>query len=163
MQRVLYNEDALKLRQCQNELKMCLHELSIVDDTLEAFGTSKEYQRLRNWIIRMMIGWIVSIFFNFLLNYIQLIYVYEADLDIILTTFLLTSYFDFIYTFNALIWGNIIRYTSSRFHQVNDLLNVICSDLFENDADYERQYRSISVHQQITGVRDRKQYIWIIM
>jgi len=34
------------------ELKMCLHELSIVDDTLEAFDVPKKYQRLRNWIIQ---------------------------------------------------------------------------------------------------------------
>jgi len=40
---------------------MCLHELSIVDDTLEALGVSKEYQQLRNWIIRIIFGWIVFI------------------------------------------------------------------------------------------------------
>jgi len=35
---------------------MYLRELSIVDDTLEALGVPKEYQRLRKWIIRLMIG-----------------------------------------------------------------------------------------------------------
>ncbi|KYN19109.1 hypothetical protein ALC57_08565 [Trachymyrmex cornetzi] len=30
------------------ELKICLRELAIVDQTFEAFGTPKEYQRLRN-------------------------------------------------------------------------------------------------------------------
>ncbi|KYN22619.1 hypothetical protein ALC57_04984 [Trachymyrmex cornetzi] len=51
------------------ELKMCLRELAIVDHTLEALGTPKEYQMLRNWIIRLIIGWIVYIFF-------QLVYIY---------------------------------------------------------------------------------------
>ncbi|KYQ55646.1 hypothetical protein ALC60_05457, partial [Trachymyrmex zeteki] len=46
------------------ELKMCLHELAIIDETLEALGTPKEYQRLNNWIIRIIIGWIVYVFFN---------------------------------------------------------------------------------------------------
>jgi len=41
---------------------MCLHELSLIDDTLEALGFSKEYQQLRNWIIQIIIGWIVFIF-----------------------------------------------------------------------------------------------------
>ncbi|KYN50744.1 hypothetical protein ALC56_09506 [Trachymyrmex septentrionalis] len=43
------------------ELKMCLRKLAIVDDTLEALGVQKEYQRLRNWIIRITIGWIVYV------------------------------------------------------------------------------------------------------
>ncbi|KYN09109.1 hypothetical protein ALC57_18776 [Trachymyrmex cornetzi] len=43
------------------ELKICLRELAIVDHTLEAFGTPKEYQKLRNWIIRIIIGWIVYV------------------------------------------------------------------------------------------------------
>ncbi|KYQ49532.1 hypothetical protein ALC60_11397 [Trachymyrmex zeteki] len=46
------------------ELKMCLRELAITDETLEALGTPKEYQRLNNWIIRIIIGWIVYIFFG---------------------------------------------------------------------------------------------------
>ncbi|KYN39567.1 hypothetical protein ALC56_06061 [Trachymyrmex septentrionalis] len=48
------------------EMKMCLHELSIVDDTLEVLGSPKEYQQLRNWIIRITIGWIVLVFSNLL-------------------------------------------------------------------------------------------------
>ena len=38
------------------ELKMCLRELAIVDDTLETLGMPKEYQKLRNWIIRIING-----------------------------------------------------------------------------------------------------------
>ncbi|KYQ56885.1 hypothetical protein ALC60_04171 [Trachymyrmex zeteki] len=45
------------------ELKMCLRELAIIDETLEALGTPKEYQRLNNWINRIIIGWIVYVFF----------------------------------------------------------------------------------------------------
>ena len=44
------------------ELKMCLRELAIVDDTLETLGMPKEYQKLRNWIIRIINGWIVYFF-----------------------------------------------------------------------------------------------------
>ena len=46
------------------DLKMCLHKLAIVDDTLEALGAPKEYQRLRNWIIRMIIGLIIYVFYD---------------------------------------------------------------------------------------------------
>ncbi|KYN26676.1 hypothetical protein ALC57_03956, partial [Trachymyrmex cornetzi] len=44
------------------ELKMCLRELAIVDQTLESLGTPNEYQILRDWIIRIIIGWIVYSF-----------------------------------------------------------------------------------------------------
>ncbi|KYN09075.1 hypothetical protein ALC57_19044 [Trachymyrmex cornetzi] len=44
------------------ELKTCLRELAIVDHTLEVLGTPKEYHRLRNTIIRIIIGWIVFVF-----------------------------------------------------------------------------------------------------
>ena len=44
------------------ELEMCLHEFAVIDDTLEALGAPKEYQRLRNWIIRIIIGLIVYVF-----------------------------------------------------------------------------------------------------
>ncbi|KYQ59138.1 hypothetical protein ALC60_01847 [Trachymyrmex zeteki] len=46
------------------ELKMCLHDLAIIDEPLEALGTLKEYQKLNNWIIRIIIGLIVYVFFN---------------------------------------------------------------------------------------------------
>ncbi|KYQ56222.1 hypothetical protein ALC60_04836 [Trachymyrmex zeteki] len=143
---------------------MCLHELSIVDDTLEALGAPKEYERLRNRIIRKMIGWIVYLFFVLLLYYITCFYMYRMNFDILTIWYpFVMSHSVFVNTLSALIWGTIIGYTSSRFHQINDRLYVLCSDLFENDPDYERRNRSISVRQQITGVKDRKHYIWIIM
>ena len=43
---------------------MCLRKLAIVNDTLEALGALKEYQKLRNWIIRIIIGLIIRVFYN---------------------------------------------------------------------------------------------------
>ncbi|KYQ48401.1 hypothetical protein ALC60_12557 [Trachymyrmex zeteki] len=64
------------------ELKMCLRELAMIDETLETLGTPKEYQRLNNWIIRIIIGLIV--YFFFYLTYI------------IFSIFLLDDTFNFI-------------------------------------------------------------------
>ncbi|KYQ58432.1 hypothetical protein ALC60_02579, partial [Trachymyrmex zeteki] len=85
------------------ELKMCLHELSLVDNTIEAVGAPKEYQRLHKWISRIMMG------------------------------------------LNALIWGTILGYICSRFHQVNDRLHVFYSDLFENNVDYKLYTSTIQI------------------
>jgi len=43
---------------------MCLRKLAIVNDTLEVLGAPKEYQRLRNWIIRIIIGMIGYVFYD---------------------------------------------------------------------------------------------------
>ncbi|KYN30077.1 hypothetical protein ALC57_00463 [Trachymyrmex cornetzi] len=141
---------------------MCLHELFVVDETLQALGTPKEYQRLRNWIIGIIIGWIVYIFLNIAstICYVFLLHVVPINFDTIYVIFLFL-YPQFVIILSALIWGTILRYTSSRFHQINDRLQVLCSDLFENNAD-RRQNRCILVRQR-TGVKDCKQYIWIIM
>lgn len=40
---------------------MCLHLLSIVDDTLEALGTSKEYHRFHNNVFRLTIAWFMGV------------------------------------------------------------------------------------------------------
>lgn len=42
------------------ELKTCLRELSLVDNTLEALGTPKEYRRLYKWMIGVIVIWVVS-------------------------------------------------------------------------------------------------------
>ena len=68
---------------------MCLRELAIVDHTLEALGTPKEYQRLRNWIIRIIIGWIVYIFcqliyFTFIFVHYDETIIWKLMLDIFL-------------------------------------------------------------------------------
>ncbi|KYN30079.1 hypothetical protein ALC57_00465 [Trachymyrmex cornetzi] len=144
------------------KLKMCLHELSVVDDTLEVLGVPKEYQRLRNWIIRIIIGWIVYIFIRMAhLNGTLLLLDVPINIVAIYIQFL-GLYPEFVITLSALIWGTILRYTSSRFHQVNNRLQVLCSNLFENNAD-RRQNRCILVRQRMTRIKDFKQYIWIIM
>jgi len=43
---------------------MCLRKLAIVNDTLKTLGAPKEYQRLRNWIIRIIIGLIIWVFYD---------------------------------------------------------------------------------------------------
>ncbi|KYN28007.1 hypothetical protein ALC57_02584 [Trachymyrmex cornetzi] len=159
------------------ELKMCLHELAIVDDTLEALGTPKEYQRLRNWMIRIIIGWIAYVFFHLAhWNIDQLILSFYG-------AYTYFSFFDpflFYYPSNIIILNALISaailglvlylriYTftlcvSSRFHRINERLRVLYSDLFESNTDYRRQNRSICVHQRIKEAKDHNQYIWIIM
>ncbi|KYN36094.1 hypothetical protein ALC56_09557 [Trachymyrmex septentrionalis] len=147
---------------------MCLHELSVIDDTLEALDVPKEYQRLRNFIIRIIITWIVCIFYYeasylFMISYIQVFdrldFIFIFD---VLSYIFLIQYPTYINILSTLIWGTILRYTSSRFHQINNRLQIFCSDLFENNAD-RRQNRCILVRQQITAVKGSKQYIWIIM
>ncbi|KYN22660.1 hypothetical protein ALC57_04937 [Trachymyrmex cornetzi] len=65
------------------ELKTCLRELAIVDHTLEVLGTPKEYQRIRNWIIRIIIGWIVYVFsqFTYYSVILSLIFYYHSYLN----------------------------------------------------------------------------------
>ncbi|KYN09455.1 hypothetical protein ALC57_18428 [Trachymyrmex cornetzi] len=73
------------------ELKTCLHELAIVDHTLEVLGTPKEYHRLRNWIIRIIIGWIVFVFYQLMCN--NFIYFFFYNIDIKFTLFVVGMYF----------------------------------------------------------------------
>ncbi|KYN50346.1 hypothetical protein ALC62_14737 [Cyphomyrmex costatus] len=148
------------------ELKVCLHELSIVDDTLEALGAPKKYRVLRKWILRIIIGWNIYSITKFvrtisivivLYSFQQISFSYLYDLFIIF-------YINYVITSSALICGTVLGYTSSRFHQVNNLLRTIYSNIFENNADYRctMQNRSILVSQRITGAKNRKQYMWII-
>ncbi|KYN36755.1 hypothetical protein ALC56_08546 [Trachymyrmex septentrionalis] len=142
---------------------MCLHELSVVDDTLEALGAPKEYQRLRNWIIRTIIGWIIFICFDISSSFYHTFISYNIPINFVsLYRLFMRFYPYFVIGLSALIWGTILRYTSSRFHQVNDRLQVLCSDLFENNVD-RRQNRCILVRQGITGIKECKQNMWIIM
>ncbi|KYQ49732.1 hypothetical protein ALC60_11193 [Trachymyrmex zeteki] len=83
------------------ELKMCLRELAIVDDTLEALGMLKKYQRLRNWIIRMIIGWILCISSDLAYNNYVLISMFTN----ILTNFFYVGHFyvSFIFRYPVLV------------------------------------------------------------
>ncbi len=86
---------------------MCLRELAIVDDTLEALGEPKKYQRLRNWIIRIIIGWIAYIFYELVYwNYIAF-FVFNYD---IISWFLLVFRFGFLnyYPPNIIILNTLI-------------------------------------------------------
>ncbi|KYQ60005.1 hypothetical protein ALC60_00976 [Trachymyrmex zeteki] len=89
------------------ELKMCLHELSLVDDVMEAVGAPKEYQRLRKRIIRITILWIVYIFQNFVEVIYFTSFVFDLDFDKICNICIL-SYPCFVHVLSALIWGTIL-------------------------------------------------------
>ncbi|KYQ60006.1 hypothetical protein ALC60_00977 [Trachymyrmex zeteki] len=94
------------------ELKMCLRELDIVDDTLEALGMPKEYQRLRNWIIRMIIGWILYIFADLAYHSLYII-IFIPFSDILFFFYLMdysfiTHYPVYVITINVLISGTIL-------------------------------------------------------
>ncbi|KYN50229.1 hypothetical protein ALC62_04333 [Cyphomyrmex costatus] len=146
---------------------MCLHELSIVDDTLEALGAPKKYRVLRKWILRITIGWNIYSFIDFVKSMSTLNALYSIPITSIrhLCNQFIAYYMSYIIGSSALICGTVLGYTSSRFHRVNNLLRIIYSDIFENNADYRctRQNRSILVSQWITGAKNRKQYMWIIM
>ncbi|KYQ54791.1 hypothetical protein ALC60_06393 [Trachymyrmex zeteki] len=77
--------------------------------------------------------------------------------------YLVYSYPRYVHILSALIWASIIGYVGSRFHKVNDRLNILYSDLFENNADYRRQNKYLLVNQRITGAQNHKRHIWIIM
>ncbi|KYN11733.1 hypothetical protein ALC57_16132 [Trachymyrmex cornetzi] len=153
------------------ELNGCLHELSIVDDTLEALGAPKKYQQLRNKIIRIIIGWIVfisldlsiTLYFNFEYSFLNTDSFLFFGLYFTHMHYLVYNYPRYVHFLSALIWASIIRYVGSRFHQVNDRLHVLYPDLFENNADYGRQNRYLLVNHRITGAKSRMRYIWIIM
>jgi len=88
---------------------MCLRELSLVDDTMETIGSPKKYQRLRKWIIRITIGYIVYVFFQFAAYIFRINFVYQININytiIILT--LSFAYLEFVHISSALIWGTIV-------------------------------------------------------
>ncbi|KYN06946.1 hypothetical protein ALC62_02102, partial [Cyphomyrmex costatus] len=148
------------------ELKICLRELSIVDDTLEALGSPKEYQMLSNWINRIMIGWIAITFTSLAITIytFPIYYPSYSSLSFFGKFFsvVIVTYSQNVIDLSSLICGIVLGYTGSRFHRINDLLLVLYSDLSEN-ADYSRRKnRSILVRQWITEDKDRKQYIWIL-
>ncbi|KYM96889.1 hypothetical protein ALC62_12444, partial [Cyphomyrmex costatus] len=150
------------------ELKICLHELSVVDDTLEALGAAKEYRVLRNWILRITIGWNIYPFINFLkcISVSIVLYSFQSLSFLYFCNTFIYLCMIYVITSSVLICGTVLGYTSSRFHRVNNLLRIIYSDIFENnnaDNRCRRQNRSILVSRRITGAKNRKQYIWIIM
>ncbi|KYQ58877.1 hypothetical protein ALC60_02032 [Trachymyrmex zeteki] len=91
------------------ELRMCLHELSVVNDTLEALSVPKEYQRLRNWTIRIIIGWIFYIFYILLLVTFKWKIIHNKPMYFVdIYRIFLVYYPVFINILSALIWGIIL-------------------------------------------------------
>ena len=93
------------------ELKMCLHELSLVDDTMETVGSPKKYQPLRKWIIRITIGFIVYVFYH--LAHKPILFLISIDIYQIVTRISVFEIFDFyfplfVYISSALIWETIV-------------------------------------------------------
>ncbi|KYN07835.1 hypothetical protein ALC62_01193 [Cyphomyrmex costatus] len=150
------------------ELNACLRELSIVDNSLEALGVPKEYRMLRNLIIRIIIGWIAILFIN-LTSTIFCDYVIFNILSILKILFyifwiiLLPTDINRVISLSTLICGTVLGYTSSRFHRVNERLQVLYSDLFENNYNCRSQNRFILVRQRIARAKYHKQYVWTLM
>ncbi|KYM97003.1 hypothetical protein ALC62_12322 [Cyphomyrmex costatus] len=150
------------------ELKACLRELSIVDNSLEALGVPKEYRMLRNLIIRIIIGWIAILFINFIMTifYTSVRYNTWSFLRILLLSFridLLSTSADRVISLSTLICGTVLGYTSSRFHRVNERLQVLYSELLENNYNCRSQNRFILVRQRIARDKYHKQYVWTLM
>jgi len=87
---------------------MCSHELSLVDDTMEAVGSPKKYQRLRKWIIRIVIGYFVYMFCLCTVRvYLQFMFDENINFVFMCKVYLL-FYGDFVHISSALIWGTIL-------------------------------------------------------
>ena len=86
---------------------MCLYELSLVDDTIEAIGAPKKYQRLRKWIIRIIIGWIVYTFYDLAGSYIWFFSVSNLNVQYYIKI-IIRNYPNYITLLNVLILGTII-------------------------------------------------------
>ena len=87
---------------------MCLRELAIVDDTLEALGAPKEYQRLRKWIIRIIIGGIAFFFYKLAYRDLRVFFLFNFDINFFL--FLFAMYFGFLtdYSSNVIVLSALI-------------------------------------------------------
>ncbi|KYN03594.1 hypothetical protein ALC62_05552, partial [Cyphomyrmex costatus] len=147
------------------ELKIRLRELSVVDDTLEALGAPNEYHQLRNWIIRILMRCIAYVFYDIaIVLYIKYTFYNDKILSVPDLTLAL-QYSECVNISNVLICGIVLGYTCSRFHQVNDRLRILYSDLFKINADYRcrKQNKSILVRECVTGAKYRMQSTWIIM
>ncbi|KYN03971.1 hypothetical protein ALC62_05171 [Cyphomyrmex costatus] len=150
------------------ELKACLRELSIVDNSLEALGVPKEYRMLRNLIIRIIIGWIAILFINLTVS----IFLDSIRLNVMPILIIIYKIFwiilwptntDHVITLSTLICGTVLGYTSSRFHRVNERLQELYSDLFQNNYNCRSQNRFILVRQLIARDKYHKQYVWTLM
>ncbi|KYN50296.1 hypothetical protein ALC62_10267, partial [Cyphomyrmex costatus] len=128
----------------------------------------KEYRMLRNLIIRIIIGWIAFLFINLTtsifeefisLNIMPILRILFKIFWIILNPINMNH----VITLSTLICGTVLGYTSSRFHRVNERLQVLYSDLFENNYNCRSQNRFILIRQRIARDKYHKQYVWTLM
>ncbi|KAL6422640.1 hypothetical protein ACFW04_010700 [Cataglyphis niger] len=141
------------------KLKACLCKLSTVDNTLEVLGTSKEYQKFYKRTIRITIGWILLTFFMNICDNLWINYEHFSIRNICIP--FVANHMFHVNVLNGLIWGVILRYLSSRFHQINEHIY----DLLKNDAMYTRRQNKLILGSQQNAEKQKKcrQYMWIIM
>ncbi|XP_067207059.1 putative gustatory receptor 28b [Linepithema humile] len=138
------------------ELNMCLRKLSIVDDTLKMLGIAKEYRRLYNLAIRLIIGWIVLICLLTVSDNFTSKCNYFTNCIIVP---LMGKYLLYVNTFNGIIWGTILRYIGSKFQQINKCVH----NMLEDKKGHVKKLQKLILIQQRTEAKERKQLIWIIM
>jgi len=88
---------------------MCLREFSLVDDTMDAIGSPKKYQRLHKWIIGITNGYIVYMFYQLAVYTLILKLFYQININFY-AIFAIFSFFyrEFVHVLCALIWGTIL-------------------------------------------------------
>ncbi|KYN50276.1 hypothetical protein ALC62_09035, partial [Cyphomyrmex costatus] len=121
-----------------------------------------------NLIIRIIIGWIAIVFINLIMTIFisSILSNTRSFLKILLQSFwihLLPTNPNNVITLSTLICGTVLGYTSSRFYRVNERLQVLYSDLFENKYNCRSQNRFILVRQRIARAKYHKQYVWTLM
>jgi len=80
-----------------------------VDNTMEVIGSSKKYQCLRKWIIGIIIGYIVFVFYQFAVFVLGLKFLYENNINFSLIYLIFLSiYPELVHVLNALICGIIL-------------------------------------------------------
>lgn len=103
------------------ELKMCLHKLSIVNETLEVLGTLKDYRWLYKMTVRAIIIWIVLCCLSDTLDIFWLNCNYFS-----VTRMLVPIVGKYIHQINLLIsivWGIILRSVYIIFYSIKLLQN----------------------------------------
>lgn len=108
-------------------LKTCLRKLAIVDDSLEMLGTPKEYRQLYSWMIRMVIGWIITACLADIMDFFSWSYSKDQGLEVNLLDIVVTfmaNHFLHINNVNALIWGTILGSVFRRNYYVET--NILC-------------------------------------
>ncbi|KYN02285.1 hypothetical protein ALC62_06923 [Cyphomyrmex costatus] len=122
---------------------------------------------LRNLIIRIIIGWIVILFIILTTATFCDFIIYNISFHKIILLrilfILLPTDINHVLTLSTLICGTVLGYTNSRFHRVNERLQVLYSDLFENNYNCRSQNRFILVRQRIARDKYHKQYVWTLM